>query len=132
MLEEDIDIGNKIRQFRIIKHYSQDQLAQVINSNKQAVSRIENGIRRVSHSELAKIAEFLGEPIEVFTERDIKFKLIQLEKAYTAIPKFAVDFLNDYKLYINQKEMTAQAAKAIGTEIKDRMSSIYIKRFPFD
>ena len=131
MLEEDIEIGNKIRQHRIMKHHSQEELGNVINLNKQAVSRIENGIRRVSHSELVKIAEFLDEPIEVFTEREVKFKLIQLKKAYTAIPKFAVDFLNDYKLFLDQKEMTAEAAKAIGNEIKDRMSGIYIKRFPF-
>jgi transcriptional regulator with XRE-family HTH domain len=129
MLEEDIEIGNKIRQFRVMKHYSQEQLSKVVELNKQSISRIENGLRRVSHSELSKIAEFLGEPVEVFTEREVKNKLIQLEKAYTAIPKFAVDFLNDYKLFFGQKEMTAPAAKAIANEIKDRMSSIYIKRF---
>ena len=131
MLEEDIEIGNKIRQFRIMKHHSQEELGNVIGLNKQAISRIENGIRRVSHSELVKIAEFLDEPIEVLTEREVKFALIQLKKAYTAIPKFSVDFLDDLKLFTDQKEMTAQAAKAIITEIKDRMSSIYIKRFPF-
>ena len=131
MLEEDIDIGNKIRQFRIVKHHSQEELGKVISVNKQAVSRIENGIRRVSHSELVKIAEFLNEPIEVFTEREVKFKLIQHKKAYTAIPKFAVDFLNDYETFLSQKEMTAEAGKAIATEIKDRMSSTYIKRFKF-
>ena len=131
MLEEDIEIGNKIRQYRVMKHHSQEELGNVINLNKHAVSRIVNGIRRVSHSELVKIAEFLEEPIEVFTEREVKFKLIQLDKAYTAIPKFAVDFLTDYKTFINQKNMTAEAGKAIGNEIKDRMSGIYIKRFKF-
>jgi len=131
MLEEDIEIGNKIRQYRVMKHFQQEALAEKINLNKQAVSRIENGIRRVSHSELVKIAEFLNEPIEVFTEREVKFKLIQLPKAYTAIPKFAVDFLKDYELFTGQKELTAEAARAIGNEIKDRMSGIFVKRFKF-
>jgi transcriptional regulator with XRE-family HTH domain len=131
MLEEDFYIGDKIRQFRIIKHVSQEELGKIINVNKQAVSRIEKGIRRLSHSELVKIAEFLEEPVESFTEREIKYKLIQLKRAYSAIPKFAVDFLNDYKLFVDQKDLTPEAVRAIYREITDRMSGIFIRRFPF-
>jgi transcriptional regulator with XRE-family HTH domain len=129
MLEEDIDIGNKIRQYRITKHHSQEELGNSINVNKQAVSRIENGIRRVSHSELVKIAEFLEEPIEVFTEREVKFKLILIKKANTAIPKFSIDFLNDFETFIDQKELTAEAARAISDEIKTRMNNMFRRRF---
>lgn len=129
MLEEDIDIGNKIRQYRITKHHSQEELGKSINVNKQAVSRIENGIRRVSHSELVKIAEFLEEPIEVFTEREVKFKLIQIKNAYTAIPKFSIDFLNDFETFIEQKELTPEAARAISNEIRDRMRNMFMRRF---
>jgi len=131
MLEEDIEIGNKIRQVRVMRNYSQEALGKKIDLNKQTVSRIENGLRSVSHSELVRIAEFLKEPIEVFTEREVKFKLIQLKKAYCAIPKFSVDFLNDLQVFIDQKEMTAEAAKAIVVEIKNRMTGVYIKRFKF-
>ena len=130
MLEEDIYLGDKIRQFRVIKHVSQEDLGKIINLNKQAVSRIEKGIRRVSHSELVKIAELLGEPIESFTEIELKFKLIQLKNAYSAIPKFSVDFLNDYKLFLDQKELTPEAVRAIYSEITARMHGIFIRRFP--
>jgi len=130
MLEEDIYLGDKIRQFRVIKHVSQEDLGKIINLNKQAVSRIEKGIRRVSHSELVKIAELLGEPIESFTEIELKFKLIQLKNAYSAIPKFSIDFLNDYKLFLDQKELTPEAVRAIYSEITARMHGIFIRRFP--
>jgi transcriptional regulator with XRE-family HTH domain len=128
MLEEDIFLGDKIRQYRIIKHHSQEELGKVINLNKQAVSRIENGIRRVSHSELVKIAEFLEEPVESFTQED-KFKLIQLKGASCAIPKIAVDFLKDYKLFVDLKELTPESVRAVYKEISDRMLLIYQRRF---
>jgi len=131
MQEEDIEIGNKIRQVRVMWNISQEALGKEINLNKQTISRIENGLRSVSHTELVKIAEFLKEPIEVFTEREVKFKLIQLKNAYCAIPKFSIDFLNDLEKFIGQKEMTAESAKAIVEEIKMRMSKMYIKRFKF-
>ena len=129
MLEEDIDIGNKIRQFRIMKHYSQEELSKVINSNKQAISRIENGIRRVSHSELAKIAEFLGEPIDVFTEREVKFKLVHTKNSVVAIPKFAADFLADFEEFIKKDELTAEAVRLIYDEVALHMKGSYQRRF---
>lgn len=130
MLDEDIYVGDKIRQIRTIRHISQEELGNIVNLNKQAVSRIEKGIRRVSYSELVKIAEFLNEPIETFTEREIKFKLIHQKNSVVAIPKFAIDFLNDYREFIKKEELTPDAVRLIYDEITITMNSIFIKRFP--
>jgi len=129
MLEEDTYIGEKIRQFRIIKHVSQEELGNELNLNKQAVSRIEKGIRRVSHSELVKIAEFLKEPIESFIERELKFKLIQGKNAIVSIPMFAIDFIKDYKLFLDQKDLNPDAVRLIYKEITERMHGIFMRRF---
>lgn len=131
MSEEDIYIGEKIRQFRIIKHISQEELGKVLNLNKQAVSRIEKGIRRVSHVELMKIAEFLKEPIESFVEREIKFKLIHPKNSVVAIPKFALDFLEDYEAFLSKKELNADSVRLIYDEIVFRMKGIFVRRFRF-
>ena len=130
MLDEDIYVGDKIRQIRTIRHVSQEELGKVVKLNKQAVSRIEKGIRRVSYSELIKIAEFLKEPIETFTEREIKFKLIHQKNSVVAIPKFAIDFLNDYREFIKKEELTPDSVRLIYDEITITMNSIFIKRFP--
>jgi len=129
MSDEDIYLGEKIRQFRIIKHFSQEELGKALNLNKQAVSRIEKGIRRVSHIELMKIADLLEQPIEAFVEREIKFKLIQTKWSIVAIPKFAVDFLEDYKTFLDNKELNADSVKLIYDEIVTRMRVIFVKRF---
>ena len=130
MLNEDIEIGERIRQIRTMKHINQEELATVLDLNKQAISRIEKGSRRISAGELARIADFLKEPVESFTG-DLKFKLIHLPKSIVALPKFAIDFLDDYKEFISKEEMTHDAVKLIYDEITMRMNKMFITRFPF-
>jgi len=129
MLEEDVFIGDKIRQFRIIKNVSQEKLGNVLGLNKQTISRIEKGIRRVSYAELTKIADFFKEPIEVFTEREVKFRLIHTKNSVVAIPKFAADFLKDYEEFIKKEELTAEAVRLIHDEIVLHMRGSYTRRF---
>jgi len=130
MLNEDIAIGERIRQIRTMNHKTQEELAEVLNLNKQAISRIEKGTRRISAGELAKIAEFLEEPMESFTG-ELKFKLIHLPKSIVALPKFAIDFLDNYKEFISKKEMNHDSVKLIYDEITERMHKMYFVQFPF-
>lgn len=62
-------IGKRIRALREKQHLSQEQLAKMFGFNdRQTVSAIETGARRVSADELVLAAERLGAPIEYFTD----------------------------------------------------------------
>lgn len=128
MENRDSLISEKVRQFRVLKNYSQGDLAKELGLTKQAISRIEQGKRKVTYTELSKIAEFLEEPIEAFVEEDIKFKLIREEYQIMAIPKFAIDFLNDYKEFVKKKNQND--VELIRGEINNRMISIENAQWP--
>ncbi|TET15423.1 MAG: XRE family transcriptional regulator [Actinobacteria bacterium] len=128
MENKDSFISEKIRQFRVLKNHSQDDLAKALGLTKQAISRIELGKRKVSYFELSKIAEFLEEPIEAFVEEDIKFKLIREKYDVTALPKFAHDFLKDYKEFV-KKMYSEEDVKLIHDEINKKMTQIEFAKF---
>lgn len=133
MEKEDIFISEKIRQLRILHKKSQEELGDFLNLPKQTISRIEKGERKVSHTELLKIADFLDEPVEAFTEEDIKYKLI-LRKYYAiALPKFAIDFLDDYRFLVNdqssQNSLGLIQHIAVKDEIIRDINSIFDGKF---
>lgn len=128
MENKDDFISEKIRQIRILKNRSQEELGSFIGLSKQAVSRIEKGNRKVSYIELSKIAEYLEEPIEAFVEEDIKNKLIHMKDSVAAIPKFAFDFLTDYKKFLS-KRYSKEEAKVISDEVINQINNIYEKLF---
>ncbi|MHB8279327.1 MAG: helix-turn-helix domain-containing protein [Candidatus Humimicrobiaceae bacterium] len=123
MEKKDAFISEKIRQIRILKNRSQEDLGKYIGLPKQAVSRIEKTQRKVSYFELSKIAEFLEEPIEAFVVEDIKNKLIHIGNSVAAIPKFAFDFLTDFKKFLYK--YSKEEAKVITDEICNQMKNIY-------
>jgi len=128
MENKDDFISEKIRQIRILKNRSQEELGSFIGLSKQAVSRIEKGNRKVSYIELSKIAEYLEEPVEAFVEEDIKNKLIHMKDSVAAIPKFAFDFLTDYKKFL-LKRYSKEEAKVISNEMINQINNIYEKLF---
>jgi len=52
-------VGQKIREFRENKGYSQDHLAEMMNVDRSTISKIENGKFAISVDYLAKISRFL-------------------------------------------------------------------------
>ena len=69
-------IGEQIRRYRVFSHITQEDLAKEVGLTKQIISRIEKGERKVAFKELEKIANYLDQPMEIFTTIDIKYKLI--------------------------------------------------------
>ncbi len=57
-LNEDILIGEKIRQIRVVRKVSQGELGEHLGLAKQTISKIEKGTRKVTVAELLKIGEF--------------------------------------------------------------------------
>ncbi len=62
-------IGRRIKALRKEKGLTQDSLTDLLGFNdRQTVSAIETGTRRVSADELVLVAEKLGEPLDYFTD----------------------------------------------------------------
>jgi Helix-turn-helix. len=128
MDKKDALISEKIRQFRILKNKTQEDLGKCLDLPKQAISRIEKGQRKVSYSELSRIAEFLEEPIETLIEEDIKNRLIKAGKdSISLIPKFAFDFLTDYKKFLDN--YSQEEAKVFTDEICRQINNAYEEMF---
>ena len=128
MNNDDAFVCEKIRQLRILHNCTQEELGKFLNLPKQAISRIEKGKRKVSYSELIKISEFLKEPIEAFAEKDIKYKLLLREYRAIAIPKFAIDFLEDYRIFVKDHRPTDM--ETIAKQIFIEMNAIYMIKIP--
>jgi len=97
LTEYDKNMGKKIRNYRITHDYSQQELADYLNLPKQAISRIENGKRRVTAQELEKIALFFDVPLALFLKDEYRFTN-PAETIYNVIlPVFMAEFINDYE-----------------------------------
>lgn len=128
MKDIDVSISEKIRQYRILKNRTQEELGDFLKLPKQAISRIEKGQRKVSYSELSKIAKFLEEPIEVLIEEDIKNRLVKAgADSIALIPKFAFDFLTDYKKFIDGYSI--EEAKVFTNEVCRQINNVYEEIF---
>jgi transcriptional regulator with XRE-family HTH domain len=62
------DLGQKIQAAREEKRLSQEQLASAIGCSQSALSNYEKGKRRIYLSQLEKLSEVLGKPMEYFVE----------------------------------------------------------------
>jgi transcriptional regulator with XRE-family HTH domain len=67
------EVGIKVRELRISKSRSQQELAQILDVPRSAVSKIENGERALSSTELIKLSHFLEVSIdELFKAARVK------------------------------------------------------------
>jgi transcriptional regulator with XRE-family HTH domain len=106
LTEYDIEMGKKIRNYRIIHDFSQQELADYLKLTKQAISRIENGKRRITTQELEKTALFFDVPLALFVREGYKYTY-PTETSYDVIlPVFMAEFIDDY-----EKSLTINAGK---------------------
>lgn len=68
------NIGKRIREIRIQKHMTQDQLAVALGTTKAAISRYETGNRRPNYEQLAEISKVLGVSVLVLLEDYVEVK----------------------------------------------------------
>ena len=65
----DVDLGGRVTRWRVKRGLTQVQLARLIGLDQSILSRIENGRRRVSTTELAELAAVLKiDPLELLEE----------------------------------------------------------------
>lgn len=65
---KNFKIGAILKQSRIEKGYTQEQLAELLNTKKTAISRIENHAEDIRLSTLEKIVHALGKEIQIFIQ----------------------------------------------------------------
>lgn len=77
-------IGGRIKEFRSVKNYNQEYLAEMLDTTKQTISRYENGDRKVNQDILFELANIFNVSIDdFFPDRD----------------DMAVDVSNDYTYF---------------------------------
>jgi transcriptional regulator with XRE-family HTH domain len=101
-MENDIDpydehIAYILRDKRIQNRYSQEDIGKLLHLPKQTISRIENGKRKVSPRELAKLAKFFDLSIdELLDETTFIYK--EPSKSYGEnLPEYAESFVRDFE-----------------------------------
>ena len=62
---KNFKIGAVLKQFRIEKGYTQEQLAKLLNTKKTAISRIENHAEDIRLSTLEKFVHALGKKMKI-------------------------------------------------------------------
>jgi len=59
-----VDFGSRLKQLRLAKHMSQEQLAKRLTVTKSMISAYENAVRMPSYDVLVKIASFFNVSID--------------------------------------------------------------------
>lgn len=94
LTEYDKKVGKKVRDYRITHDISQEKLGKDLRLPKQAISRMENGKRRITAEELEKIALFFDEPIQMFLKDEYKY-IYPRETAWGVYPVYMAEFFED-------------------------------------
>jgi len=102
-------IGNKIKVARLLADLTQEALAKKINYERQVISRMEKGVRKIDMSELKLIAEATNQPLDFFYEEEKQDKkpdkyidVSDLDSKEIEIIKATIDKIRELK-----KERTA-------------------------
>ena len=64
------EVGNKIRDLRLIRGLTQEQLAEMLYRKKNTISQYENGKINIRVDDLEQIAEVLNTDISYFFQND--------------------------------------------------------------
>lgn len=70
-------LGRRIKELRINRKISQEQMAEVLETTRQRYSRIENGQVDISYTMIKKIADYLGvQPSEITSAAEERKELV--------------------------------------------------------
>ena len=80
----DLHVGKKLKQKRVEKGISQDDLASSVNLTFQQVQKYEKATNRISASKLYDFAKFLGTDIQYFFEEINDYTTPEVEINYAS------------------------------------------------
>ncbi len=107
-MNENNDLGNKVRQLRKEKGYTQGQLAKLIGTDDKHISKIENGIHLPTYKTLKKLSEVLNFNLKDMNSISVKINSKMQNPIYNKILKILNSAKNEKELnnYYNALKMT--------------------------
>lgn len=92
----DVTAGERLRNFRMVREMSQEQLANATGIAQQQIQKYERGTNRISASRLKQFADILDIPVAFFFAGEAPFTVLpenkqefELLAAFRAMPESA-------------------------------------------
>jgi transcriptional regulator with XRE-family HTH domain len=109
------DLGSKIKQIRVARGYTQDEIADLMNLQRTTISNWEKNVRIPSSDKLIEYARIVGVTLDYFSdhspERTMFQLMAQLESVFAdaGIPESDKDkaYQDIMKIYLKSKEIAA-------------------------
>ena len=109
------DLGNKIKQIRIARGYTQDDIADMMDVKRTTISNWEKNVRMPSADKLIQYSKIVGVTLDYFSEntpeRTLFQTLTQLENLFTSanVPEADKDkaYQDIMKIYLRSKELAS-------------------------
>jgi len=98
-------LGKRIKELRLRKNYTQEQLAEILGIGERNLSKIECGVNFVSSETLEKLSDALGVSYkELFDFEHLKDEEMKKEELITALKNGEIDVSLLYRIYIALKK----------------------------
>lgn len=118
------DLGNKMKQIRIARGYTQDDIAEMMDVKRTTISNWEKNVRMPSADRLIQFSKIVGVTLDYFSdntpERTLFQTMAQLEELFTSanVPEIDKDkaYQDIMKIYLRSKELASSPAEKLAVE----------------
>jgi transcriptional regulator with XRE-family HTH domain len=122
MKKNALGISKKLKTLRMAKSITQAELDKMAELPRSTISKIENGKREATASELIRISQSLGVNLNVFSSNDSSFVYSEEVKVIEALREIPFD---DYQRLIKTLEAQVYfAAKDVGKGKKEHLQEL--------
>lgn len=119
-----MDIGNKVKEIRKARGFTQQDIADKLGVKKNTVSQWESGARNMSFEQIVQFAKVVGVTLDYFNdnppERTLFQAMAQLESVFSSsnIPEADKDkaYQDIMKIYLRSKELASSPAQTLAVE----------------
>lgn len=119
------DLGSKIKQIRIVRGYTQEDVAELMDVKRTAISNWEKNLRVPNSDKLIEYARLMGVTLDYFSdnsqERTLFQLMAQLEGLFSdaQIPDSDKDkaYQDIMKIYLKSKEQTPKDPSPSSSEL---------------
>lgn len=113
------NLGEKIKQIRIARGFTQDDIAEAMNLKRTTVSNWEKNIRVPSSDKLIEFAKVVGVTLDYFgdssPERTLFQAMAQIEEVFmdAEVPRNDIDkaYQDIMRIYLRSKELTGMSVE---------------------
>lgn len=120
-----MNIGEKIKQIRVARNLTQQEIADSMGVKRNTVSQWESGTRNVSADQLIQYAKIVGVTLDYFSdnspERTLFETMAQLDQLFmdASVPEADKDkaYQDIMKVYLKSKELSGVSAATEEVEV---------------